>query len=366
MNTQLGIIGCGNISAIYLHNFREFGSTVVRAVADLDRDRAAARAEEFDVPEVRTVEEMLADPDIEVVVNLTVPKAHAEISRAVLEAGKHVYAEKPLATERVEGEELMRLAEERGLRVGCAPDTFLGAGLQTCRKLIDEGVIGRPVAVEGFMLCRGHESWHPSPEFYYEVGGGPMLDMGPYYLTAMVHLLGPIRSVCGMTSISFPTRTITSEPKRGKVIQVETPTHVVGVFEFESGAVGSLTTSFDVWPFPMPSLVVYGEEGTLQVPDPNGFGGPVRLRRGLNPEFEEVPLSHPHASNRRGLGLLEMTRAMAEGRPHRASGELALHVLDAMLAVLESGAEKRHVAMRHGARQPAALAPDELTFASRT
>ncbi|MCX7801137.1 MAG: Gfo/Idh/MocA family oxidoreductase, partial [Fimbriimonadales bacterium] len=263
---RIGVVGCGNISGIYLHNLTSYEQTRVVACADLDLDRAREASERFGVPKACTTAELLEDPEVELVLNLTVPKAHFEVAEAALQAGKHVYNEKPLTVERTHAARLLRLARERGLLVGCAPDTFLGAGLQTCRKLIDDGAIGEPVGANAFMMCHGHESWHPSPEFYYEVGGGPMLDMGPYYLTALTALLGPIRRVAGSARKTFPSRTITSEPKRGKVVPVETPTHLVGVLDFACGAIGQITTSFDVWSHHMPLLEVYGSEGSLSVP----------------------------------------------------------------------------------------------------
>jgi predicted dehydrogenase len=352
---KVGIVGCGVISGIYLKNLPTFDLVEVVACADLVLDRAQARAAEFGVPRACRPEELLADPAIEVVVNLTIPKAHAEVAVAAVDAGKSVYNEKPLAVERGHGQELLRRAEAKGVLVGGAPDTFLGGGMQTCRKLIDDGAIGEPVAATAFMAGHGHESWHPDPAFYYQVGGGPMFDMGPYYLTALVSLIGPIRRIAGSARITFPERTITSEPKRGQKIVVETPTHVAGTLDFRSGAVGTMITSFDVWAHSLPRIEIYGSEGTLSVPDPNTFRGPVRIRRAGESEWRDVPLTHGWTENSRGLGVADMAHALRSGRPHRASGALAYHVLDAMHAFLDSSREGRHIELQSTCERPAPL-----------
>jgi predicted dehydrogenase len=353
--TRIGVIGCGNISPIYLQAGKRFEILEVAACADIDLERAKARAAEFDIPKACSVEELLADPDIDIVVNLTIPKAHGPVGLTVLQAGKSVYNEKPLAALREEAQPLLTTARERGLRVGGAPDTFLGGGLQTCRKLIDDGVIGEPVAATAFMMGHGHESWHPDPEFYYQVGGGPMFDMGPYYLTALINLLGPVRRVTGSTRISFPERTITSQPKYGTKIEVKTPTHIAGVLDFASGAIGTIITSFDVWGHHAPIIEIYGSEGTLSVPDPNTFGGVVRVRKAREQEWVEVPLTHGYTQNSRGLGVADMAYAIRSGRQHRANGELAYHVLDIMHAIHDASREGRHVELTSTCERPAPL-----------
>jgi predicted dehydrogenase len=355
---KTGIIGCGNISAIYLKMTKTFPILDVVAVADLMMDRAQARAAEFGIPRACTVEEMLADPEIEIILNLTIPNAHAGVALAALGAGKSVYNEKPLAIRREDGQTMLRLAAEKNLLVGGAPDTFLGAGQQTCRKLIDDGVIGTPVAATAFMTCHGHESWHPDPEFYYQVGGGPMFDMGPYYLTALVNLLGPARRVAGSARISFAQRTITSQPKHGKVIDVEVPTHVTGIVDFAAGAVGTIITSFDVWKAELPRIEIYGSEGTLSVPDPNTFGGPVRVWHADAKDWEEIALLPNYASNWRGLGVADMAHALRGGRPNRASGELAYHVLDIMHAFHDASDEGRAITLESTCQRPAQLKAD--------
>lgn len=352
---NVGIIGCGNISGIYLENSKIFDAINVVAVADIDPDRAKARAAEYNIPKACSVEELLADPEIEIVLNLTTPDAHGPVALAALNAGKHVYNEKPLAVTRDEARALLDLAARKGLRVGCAPDTFLGGGLQTCRKLIDDGWIGEPIGATAFMMSHGPESWHPNPTFFYQPGGGPMFDMGPYYLTALCVLLGPVRRVTGSARISFPERTVTSEHNYGARIPVNTPTHVAGVLDFASGAVATIITSFDVWSSQLPRIEIYGSQGTLGAPDPNTFDGPVLLRRAGAREWSNVPLSHGFTRNSRGIGVADMATAIRTGRPHRASGELAHHVLDIMHAIHDASREERHITLRSAMTRPAPL-----------
>lgn len=353
---RVGVIGCGNISSIYLQNARRFEAISVVACADLDLTRARAKAAEFGVPRACTVEEMLADPEIDLVINLTIPQAHATVGRAALTAGKHLYNEKPLALDRVDGRALLDLAHERSLRLGAAPDTFLGAATQTGRKLIDEGAIGTPVAALAHMLCHGHERWHPDPAFYYQPGGGPLFDMGPYYLTALVALLGPVARVTGAARASFPERTITSQPRRGEKIRVEVPTHAAAVLEFAGGAIATLVTSFDVWKSEAPLLEIHGSEGSLGLPDPNGFGGRVRLHRAGEEGWHEAPLIDGYTENSRGLGVADMAEAIRLGRPHRASGELAYHVLDVMQAIHETAVDGERRTIASTCIRPVALA----------
>lgn len=349
---RIGVVGCGNISGIYLENAQRFPEIEVVAVADLEREKAEAKAERYGVSRALNPDELMVDGEVELVLNLTVPKVHYSVSRRALDAGKHVYVEKPLALVRTEGQDLVDRARAKGLRLGCAPDTFLGSGHQTCRRFIDEGGLGRVVAAEAFMLCHGHESWHPSPEFYYEAGGGPMFDMGPYYLTALVNMIGPIRRVTASAQAAFAERTITSEPKRGKVVAVETPTHLSCVMDFENGAVGTFVASFDVWAHRLPNIQVHGTEGSMIVPDPNGFGGQVWVRRMDDSDWRELPLVDGHPENARGLGVVDMARAIRFGGDHRASGDLALHILDAMSAFHEASETERHVRLGTTTTQP--------------
>jgi predicted dehydrogenase len=352
---KVGIIGCGVISGIYLKNLPTFEVVEVVACADLLVERAQARAAEYGIARACTPDELLADPAIDLVVDLTIPRAHGPVALAAVEAGKSVYNEKPLAVERAEGEHLLRRAVERGVLVGGAPDTFLGGGLQTCRQLIDEGAIGEPVAATAFMANHGHEHWHPDPAFYYQPGGGPMFDMGPYYLTALVSLMGPIERVAGSARITFPERTISSAPKEGQTIAVETPTHVAGTLDFRSGAVATVITSFDVWAHSLPRIEIYGSEGTLSAPDPNTFRGPVQVRRGRETEWRAVEVTRGWTENSRGLGVADMAHALRSGRQHRANGRLAFHVLDAMHAFLESSQSGKYVHLESTCERPAAL-----------
>jgi predicted dehydrogenase len=349
---KVGIVGCGNISHVYFTNLKKYPEVDLVAAADLDLARAQQRAEEFGLEKAYTVDQLMADPEIEIVVNLTIPIAHAAVCLQALEAGKHVYVEKPIVVTREEGKQVLALAAEKGLRVASAPETFLGGGIQTCRKLIDDGAIGKPISAAGFMLCGGHENWHPDPEFYYQIGGGPMFDMGPYYLTAFVTLLGPIRRVTGSAVISYPERTITSEKKRGNKIKVETPTHLAGVLDFESGAVGTLITSFDTMAgTSLPNIEIHGSAGTLLVPDPNGFGGTVKLRR-AGGEWEEIELTHGYTDNNRGIGVADMARAIKEGGQHRANGAMAYHVLEAMHGIHDASRDGKHYTMESTCERP--------------
>lgn len=353
----IGIIGCGNISTTYCKAPHLFGNLRIAACADIDLSRARAQAEKFGIPKVYSVEELLADPDIEIVLNLTVPAVHAEISLAALAAHKSVYSEKPLATTSTEGQAILRRASEHGLRVGCAPDTFLGNGLQTCIKLINDGAIGTPIAATAFMAGHGMENWHPDPFFFYQPGAGPLFDMGPYYLTALVAMMGPLHRVSGSSRITFPERTITSMPNAGKKIPVNTPTHIAGTMEFASGAIGTLIMSFDVWHHQLPRIEIYGTEGTLSAPDPNTFGGPVLLRRAGDETWQDIPLTHSSTGNSRGLGLADMVSAMHEDRAHRANGAMAYHVLETMESFLLSSTEGRHITLTSTCERPAAFPP---------
>ena len=359
MNTpqkvNVGVVGCGTISGIYLQVMPTFDILDVYACADLDVTRAQARADEFQIPRVLTVEDLLADPQIDIVLNLTIPNAHAEVALAAIGARKSVYNEKPLAIRREDAQQMLTSAAEQKVLVGGAPDTFLGGGLQTCRHLIDSGVIGEPVAATAFMISHGHESWHPDPAFYYKVGGGPMFDMGPYYLTALISLLGPVRRVTGSTRISFPERHITSQPKYGATIRVDVPTHVVGVLEFASGPIGTVVTTFDVWGAEVPRLEIYGTKGTLSLPDPNGFGGPVRVQLAGEPTWSEVALTHGYSTNSRGIGVADMAYALRTGSPQRASGELAFHVLDIMHAIHEAAQQGQHIVLGSICERPVPL-----------
>ncbi len=341
---RVGLIGCGNISNAYFKGCAPYSKLIqITACSDLDLARARAKAEEQGIAKACTPSELLKDPDIDIILNLTIPKAHAEVNLAALKAGKHVYCEKPFSLTKREGAKVLAEAKKRKRWVGCAPDTVLGGGIQTCRKLIDDGAIGKPIAAAANMVCHGHESWHPSPEFYYQAGGGPLFDMGPYYLTSLVTLLGPAKSVIASARISFKTRTITSQPLSGKIVKVQTPTHLSGVVEFANGAVAAVTMSFDVWAHHLPMLEIYGTEGSLQCPDPNTFGGEVWIKKQQDAEWSQTPLTHNDQTGR-GVGLADMACAIQKHRLNRQNGSIALHIVEIM--------EAFHISARSGCRVP--------------
>jgi len=346
----VGIIGCGNIFNQYIKGCRAFDILEVKACTDLDMSRAKAKADEHNIPCACTVEELLTDPDVQIVVNLTVPKVHAEVSLAAIVAGKNVHSEKPLAVTRADGQKILAAAKDRGVLVGCAPDTFLGGGLQTCRKLIEDGAIGTPVAATAFLASHGPEGWHPNPDFFYQTGGGPLFGMGPYYLTALISLLGPVKRLTGSARASFPER-IAGDGRR---LPVEVATHIAGVLDFAAGTVATLITSFDVWSHHLPRIEIYGSEGSLTVPDPNTFGGPVYLRRFDEQDWREVPLTH-NGTVGRGIGVADMAYALTYGRPHRASGAMAYHVLDIMHGLLDASDSNCHIQVQSTCPQPEPL-----------
>lgn len=353
---RVGIIGCGNIFGAYAKGASLFRVLDLKACADVNPDASKARSEEHGIP-ATSVPELLADPGIDLVINLTIPKVHASVSGQILRAGKHVYSEKPLGITPEEGRGLLDLAAEKGLRVGCAPDTFLGAGLQTSRKLIEDGLIGKPLSGTVFLMSRGPETWHPNPSFFYQRGGGPMMDMGPYYMTALVHLLGPVTDVLAITSRAWDERLATCKEQFGARIPVEVPTHNAGVLRFENGALVTVTISFDVVAHKHSPIEIYGTEGSLAVPDPNTFGGPVELMRSeFSPrEWASMPLVFRYAENSRSLGVADMAHAIQSGRPHRCSGELALHVLEVMAAFEKSSEAGTWTAIQNRCAQPAPL-----------
>lgn len=362
---RVGIVGLGNISGIYLDNLGASPLTKIVAVADLLPERARQVAQDRQIPLALTPDELIQHPEVDLVLNLTIPAAHGPVTLQAIRAGKHVYNEKPLAIDLELAQELVREASERNLLVGCAPDTFLGAGIQTAIEALDRGDIGEPVAIRGRMLARGPEPWHPAPEFFYKRGGGPMLDMGPYYLTAYVALLGPISRIAGLTRISYPQRPIPLSNERYYAdrnaetpdhIVVETPTHLAGVLEFASGAIGELTTSFDVYgDWPENPITLFGSEGSMEIPDPNTFGGPVKVRK-QGGAWHELPLSRPYGSNSRGVGVFDIADAIQHSRSNRASGTLAAHVLEAMLAFEKSSVTGQHISLNsHGLARPQPL-----------
>jgi predicted dehydrogenase len=349
---RVGVVGCGNIAPIYIKNASLFPEYIIVAVADIDQDRAVARAREFGVARALKPKDAIKAEDIECILNLTPPAAHAEIAMAAIKRGKHVYNEKPLSIKRKDAAELLERAEKDGLCVGCAPDTFMGAGLQTCRGIVDRGVIGEVIGASGYMMYTGPDAWHPDPEFFFQPGAGPLFDMGPYYITALVNMLGPVARVSGAARATHKTRTIGSGAKKGQKIKVNTPTHVASVLEFGSGAIATLVTSFDAGSHDMPNLEVYGTKGTLRLPDPNGFGGPVKLRLHGKDAWEDVPLKHAYSENSRGVGLADMCRAIRGGGGFRASGAMAAHVLEVMHAALEAAESGERVKVRTKCERP--------------
>jgi predicted dehydrogenase len=363
----IGIIGCGNISNTYLKGAARSDLIEIKAVADIDADAASRRASAYNVQAV-PVDALLADPDIEIVINITVPLAHAEVSQAIIAAGKHVYSEKPLAATFEDGRMIIEKASAAGVRLGCAPDTFLGAGHQTCRKAIDDGRIGKVVGGAASFITHGMEDWHPNPTFFFKPGGGPILDMAPYYLTTLINLIGPVKQVTAMTTTAFQSRTVTSEgPMTGKAIDVEVPTTMNGVLAFENGASIPLTTTWDVWSHDRRQIEVYGERGSMLVPDPNFFGDAPKVAVERQ-DWEDLDISAfafgvPNRPSKRGaavadyriIGLLDMAAAIQANRPHRASGEMALHVLEVMDALDRSSKEGRHLAIKSRPERPAPL-----------
>lgn len=340
---RVGVVGCGAISGAYFKHAKDFPILDIVACADLNRQAAQKRADEFGIGRVLGVDELIKDEAVELVLNLTVPKAHVPIALAAIKAGKHTYSEKPLGVNRTQAKKVMDAAKKRRVKVGCAPDTVLGDGIQTARKAIDDGVIGRPVAFTAFLLCPGHERWHPNPQFYYEVGGGPMFDMGPYYLTALLNLLGPVRKISGMARIAISDRTILSEPKKGTKIRVETPDHICGTMEFKNGAIGLIGMSFAV-KFPTHDsqfpITIYGTEGALKVPDPNGFDGKVCVRTDADKDWREIPPAFTLGYGR-AVGLADMAQAIRSKRKFRCSGRQALAVVDLMQGFLDSARSQK-------------------------
>lgn len=355
MNDKLrvGIIGVGTISPAYIKGCRDFDILDLVACADLNTERAKTVAAENNMRAL-SVDDLLADPNIDIVLNLTIPAVHAQLNLNILRAGKHVYSEKPLATTLDEGRAILDAAQAANLRVGCAPDTFLFAPHQTARKLVDDGVIGKPVAAVGFMMSHGPEKWHPSPDFYYAIGGGPMMDMGPYYIACLVNLLGAATRVSGEASTSFPERIAAD----GHRIPVATSTHYTGTVEFASGAVATLITTFDVWGSTLPKMELYGELGSLLLPDPNGHNPrEVKLFKEGDKAWAEQPFTYPDIYTR-GIGVADMAHAIVSGRAHRASGELAYHTLEVMLAFETASRTGTYVQIESRPQQPARLPLD--------
>lgn len=365
----VGIIGCGNISTTYLSLAPLFKGLKMLACADINPNAAQLRAEEYGVT-AQTVDELLANDELDVIVNLTIPATHFSVSKAILEAGKHVYSEKPLVLSLEEGEELRALARAKNLAIGCAPDTFLGGSHQLARKTIDDGAVGRITSGTCHVMSPGMEMWHPNPGFFFLAGGGPILDLGPYYIANLINLIGPVKRVGSLTSMANPTRTVTSQPLAGTQIPVETPTNIHALLEFQNGATITLSASWDVWSHRHANMELYGTEGSIYVPDPNFFGGKVETS-GRNMDIQPLDMwDHPFAkdnqesprgprANYRTAGLADMAMALIEGRDARCSLDRALHGIDVMTSILKSGEEGRFIDMTTTCTQPAALGIDE-------
>ncbi|MDK9764187.1 Gfo/Idh/MocA family oxidoreductase [Vibrio sp. D420a] len=373
---RIGLIGCGVISDIYLKTSKRFDIIDIVACASLNIEESRAKAQQYDIAKVCTPEEIIQDPNIDAVLNLTIPAVHGEISLAAVRAGKHVYSEKPFVTDLAEGQLILEEAKRNNVLVGNAPDTFLGSRVQTCKRLLDEGLIGRPIGVNAFVGTHGVERHHPNPDFYYKPGGGPLFDLGPYYLTAMIALLGPIKQVAGLAQRSFQQREIESQPRAGEFIDVEVDTHITSLLDFESGLSGAMMTSFDIWDSRLPRLEIYGTEGTLCIADPdptdgtNIFGGQVLYKTRQDARWSYRPRVqglenwrvaenlHNHDQDSRGLGLVDLAYAAINQRAPRASGELALHVCEVMESIIQSSDSRAFKNIETRCDVPAALPTD--------
>lgn len=348
---NVGVVGVGNISRQYFEQFPHLPNLALTAVADLDLDRASAVAAEQGV-DALTVDALIDDPRIDAVLNLTIPAAHTEIALRALDAGKHVYGEKPLALATADARPVLQRAAEKGLRVGSAPDTVLGTGVQTARALIDDGRIGRPVGAAVSWTAPGHELWHPAPAFYYQPGGGPLFDMGPYYLTSLVHFFGPVARVSGAVGRSERERIAATGPLAGTPIPVDVDTHVTAILEHANGVISTVTVSFEVWESRAPLFEVFGTAGSIAVPDPNAFSEIASIATADDRTWREVPASAGYADAGRGVGLADLARAVETGRPHRASGELAFHVLEIMESIIAAGRAHEVVTLTSTVERP--------------
>jgi predicted dehydrogenase len=349
---RVGLIGCGNVSQHYVAGCASLAAVELVACTDADPARAAALAATAGLRAL-PLDDLLGDPSIDVVVNLTPPVRHTEVSLAAIEAGKHVYSEKPLATTLADAKTIVDAATARGVRLGCAPDTFLGGGLQTARDVLDAGSIGEPLGAHAAVLHLGPERWHPDPDIFFARGGGPLLDVGPYYVAALVNLLGPVEAVDAFGRGHGAERVIGTGHRSGTRFAAEVPTYVVGSYRFVSGVVASFLASFDVVESASPHLEVHGTDGSLGMGDPNTFEGEVTLKRMDDEAWHDVPLRSDRRSGR-GIGLADMIEAIAEDRPHRASGSFAYHVLDVLLAT-EAAAEGNPHAITSTTERPASL-----------
>ncbi len=362
---KVGVVGCGNISTAYFKLSKLFKGLEIVACADVNKAAAEAQAKAFGL-RAESVKNLLGADDVDIVVNLTIPAAHYEVSKAALDAGKHVYSEKPFVLSVKEGQDLAKRAEKKKLRVGSAPDTFLGGAHQLVRSIVDSGAVGRITSGTAFVMNHGMEHWHPNPDFFFLPGAGPILDLGPYYLANLIQLVGPVKRVAAFTAIPAKERTISSKPRFGEKIPVKTPTTVHGILEFENGAVITMNGSWDVWKHGHSPIELYGEEGTLFVPDPNFFGGVVKQTKRGEPTKKDPAWKHPLGvpnqdhhqgpmANYRTIGLADMALAIEEGRPHRCSMEMALHAIEIMTAMLKAGETGKVITLQTTCERPAAL-----------
>lgn len=349
---KIALVGCGNISSTYLENAALFDFEIAY-VADLDLARAEAQADKYNAKAIPL--EAVFTSDAEAVLNLTIPAAHAEIALKALNAGQHVYNEKPLAASLEDAAQMLQVAAAKNLRIGCAPDTFLGAGLQTARAFLESGGIGQVVGASLHMVATGPDLWHPNPSFFYQPGAGPVFDMGPYYITAMLHFFGSVKRV---TAFAATTRT-TRADKNNNTFAVQVPTHMTAILEHQNGVLVTVTLSFDAVRGTNQNIEIYGSSGALVVNDPNNFSGHLRYSDGLgewgNGNWHDLPITRPYAENSRGIGLADMLQAIRQNRPHRASGELAYHTLEIMQAMLEAAATGKAVVLNSSIEQPALL-----------
>lgn len=370
---NVGLLGCGEISDIYFQTCEKFDIINIQACASRDMEKAKRKASQYSIPKACTIDELLNDPEIDIILNLTTPDVHAKFTLAALEAGKHVYSEKPLASNLSDAKKIMDVSKKTGLRVGCAPDTFLGARLQTCREVLEQGIIGEPIAASAFIVYPGPELIHPNPDFLFKEGGGPLLDIGPYYITALISLLGPIEKCVGLTKTTYPERI---RPTDGEKITVEVPTHVTGNVQFENGVIATVVTSYDVWDSELPRMEIYGTKGTLLIQDvdpfhgPNLFGGQLLVRTKEQSrwsqlprvetfaEWDEVAMTHGYPEDSRGLGLADMAYAIRDNRPERASSEMAYHSLETMVGLLNSSNLGEFYTLESTCSQPSPLPPN--------
>ncbi|MFI1032463.1 Gfo/Idh/MocA family protein [Streptomyces sp. NPDC020951] len=355
---RIGILGTGNIFGRYVTGLARHPELRIVRVGDIDVARAEEAAAEHGIPAWGDDAELYADDSVEILVNLTPPVHHARTVVAALDAGKHVYVEKPLGTTVEEGRTVLDAAARTGRLLGSAPDTFLGSASQTLRKAIDAGAIGTPIGASAFIGHSKAETWHPNPAFLFQEGGGPVMDMGPYYFAILVNALGPIRSVSAATRIGAPRRTVTAPDRTVDAVDVTVPTHAAAVLTFASGVIGTTQMSFDVWDTDLPAMEVYGTEGTLSLPNPNHFDGDVRLRRHgdgdwttLEPAVELFGAVGTREQARRGLGVRDLATAV-EGGPHRADASFAFHVLEALCAVEDASRSQRTVLLDSSCKRP--------------